>query len=177
MKPQLDVQVAVPEATASPVYENMLGRWGSVQYPQLSIIVAYLRFVALVHQTNHWQARGDSFYGDHKLFEELYSQTNENVDEVAEHAVGLGDTNNVTLPAQLLTISELCAGSNSPTVPQAADLARSSLAAEVNFLRCLKAMISSLTEMGTMTDGLFDLLGGVANQHEKHVYKLKQRCR
>lgn len=172
----LAIQLAVPEENASPVYENMISRWGSVQYAQLSVLLVHLRYVAAMHQTHHWQAKGDGFYGDHKMFGELYETTLEHIDKVAERAVGLGNVDNVTLALQIEMLNEMTSGATMTSLPQPSDLARKSLSAEINFLRCAKAMSQSLKETGFMTPGLENLIAGIEDEHETHVYMLKQRC-
>ena len=37
-----------------------------------ALYVASLKAMALIHQQSHWTTRGQSFYGDHLLFEKLY---------------------------------------------------------------------------------------------------------
>jgi hypothetical protein len=60
-------------------------------------------------------------------------------------------------------------------IPSSADLAKKSLMAEMNFLSVMKHLCDSLKECGLMTHGLDNLLAGIEDKHEGHVYLLKQR--
>lgn len=158
-------------------YDNEVSQWSGLPYAELSVVLVHLRYLALLHQTHHWISRGDSFYGDHKLFEELYLGTLEDIDDVAERAVGLGNEQNVCLSHQLSCLVRLNSSSGaSQTIPKSSGLAQASLEAESAFLRVLKGMRESLRSQYALTDGLDDLLPQVASRHEKHVYLLRRRC-
>lgn len=172
----LDVMVAVPDVQFSISNENMVSAWGGVQYAELSTIVVKLRYLAMVHQTHHWTAKGDPFYGDHLLFQRLYDSVNEEIDKVAEKAVGLGGVDNVSLPLTGMLLSKLCSEYESEmTMPSANSLVKRSLAAEVDFLRCMATCVDSLRNSGMMTRGLDNMLAGIEDSHEGNVYLLKQR--
>jgi DNA-binding ferritin-like protein len=158
--------------------ETMLGEWSGVHYGELSVLLVYLRYLQKVHQTHHWIAKGDPFYGDHQLFERLYNATSSDIDSLAEKAVGLGSERNVDLSLQLKQLEKLCSGAYgmSQLIPQSTELFKRSLAAEKNFLKVLGTFFNSLREQGLLTPGLENLLGGIADIHESHVYLLKQRC-
>lgn len=157
--------------------DNMVTAWGGIAYAELSIVLVHLRYLAFVHQTHHWTAKGDPFYGDHKTFELLYDAILEEVDKVAEKAVGLGNEANVSLPLQVTQLTQLCKAYGSPqTVPQNNELAKASLVAEWNFLKILVATIHLMKQNGSFTPGIDNMLQGMFDQHEKHVYLLKRRC-
>ncbi len=172
----LEVQIAVPDPGYEIAIENMLASWGEVSYAQLSILLVYLRFLAMVHQTHHWTAKGDPFYGDHLLYERLYNGVLEDIDALAEKAVGLGGNDNVNLPLQMMQLHALAQNYGmTSTIQQPSELAKRSMSAEVGFLRCAAHCSQSLKEMGLMTRGLDNLLAGIEDKHEGHVYLLKQR--
>jgi len=56
--------------------------------PSLLNLWAHLRAAHHVYWTLHWQARGQSFYGDHELFAELYDARVDEIDNVAELIAG-----------------------------------------------------------------------------------------
>jgi DNA-binding ferritin-like protein len=172
----LEVQIAVPDPGFGVAIENMLAQWGGVRYAELSVLLVQLRFLAVVHQTHHWTAKGDPFYGDHLLYERLYNGVVADVDTLAEKAVGLGGNDNVNLPLQLLQLNQLAQSYGmASTIPQTTDLAKRSMAAEIGFLRCAAHCACSLKEAGLMTRGLDNMLQGIEDKHEGHVYLLKQR--
>lgn len=59
-------------------------------FAPLAQLLATARAVAFVHQAAHWQTRGGHFYGDHLLFERLYNESQDFIDELAERTVGSG---------------------------------------------------------------------------------------
>ena len=172
----LELQIAVPDPGYGVALENMLAEWGATPYTQLSVILVHLRFLAQVHQVHHWTAKGDTFYGDHLLFERLYNAASGEVDSIAEKSIGLGGVDNVNLPLQLKQVSQLAQSYGmASTIPQPSELARRSLIVEVGFLRCVAHCVESLKEQCLLTRGLDNLLAGIEDVHEGHVYLLKQR--
>lgn len=156
--------------------ENMLSEWGGTPYAQLSVVLVHLKYLAALHQNHHWTAMGDPYYGDHLLFERLYGGLAEEIDAIAEKAIGLGCTDNVSLPLIHSQLLKLITGQGTASmIPQSSDLAKKSLMAEMNFLTVMKHICDSLKECGLMTHGLDNLLAGIEDKHEGHVYLLKQR--
>jgi len=172
----LDMIVAVPDVQFSVSTENMINSWSGMPYAELSVIVVNLRYLAIVHQTHHWTAKGDPFYGDHLLFERLYNTVNDEIDEVAEKAVGLGGIDNVSIALTGVQLAKLCSDHEVEfSMPNANSLARRSLAAEVEFLRVVGACVESLEGSGLLTRGVDNMLAGIQDTHENNVYLLKQR--
>lgn len=171
----VDAETDVPHTSL--VVDNLMAAWGGVSYAELSVVLVHLRYLAVVHQTHHWIAQGDPFYSDHQLFERLYNDVVKEIDDVAEKSIGLGSEHNVNLMLQVSQLNQLCKAYGSPqTVPQSSDLARTSLVAECNFLKILEAACESMRSQGTDTPGIENLLQGIADLHENHVYLLKRRC-
>lgn len=166
----------VVEPNTNIVVDNMVAQWGSVPYPQLSVLLVHLKFLAAVHQNHHWVSRGEPFYGDHLLFQRLYEGTLEEIDSVAEKAIGLGTSGNVDLALQTTQVSSLVKGYGmTTTIPQASELAKRSYLAEMSFLKASSHLVECIEEMGVMTRGLDNLIAGIEDKHEGHVYLLKQR--
>jgi len=156
--------------------DNMIAEWGGIPYPQISVAIVHLKYLYALHQNHHWTAMGDPFYGDHLLFQRLYEATVNEIDGLAEKAIGLGCTANVDLQLQHSQLLKLITGLGSAsTIPRESDLARKSLSAELNFLSTMKQICESIREYGMMTHGLDNMLAGIEDRHEGHVYLLKQR--
>jgi len=173
----IKIQVVLADNNTPLQVENMCSAWGGVSYSELSVLLVHLRHLQLIHQNHHWTAKGDPFYGDHLLFEGLYNTVTSEIDSVAEKAVGLGTTENVNVQLQVTQVAQLLQGYGmSQTIPQASELAKRSLAAEMNFLAVINVLLCSLKESCQTTPGLDNMLAGIADVHEKHVYLLKQRC-
>lgn len=167
----------VVEPNLAVVTDALCAAWSGLTYPQLSVTLMMLRFLALVHQTNHWTAKGDPFYGDHLLFERLYNNVVGEIDDIAEKAVGLGGTENVNLQLQVTQLLQMVQGYGTVSmIPQSCDLAQRSLAVEMNFIKNVTDMMCAMEEEGTLTHGLSNMLEGILDVHEGHVFLLKQRC-
>lgn len=173
----LEIQIVVADTNVSLQVENMCSAWGGLPYSQLSVLLVHLKYLQSIHQNHHWTAKGDPFYGDHLMFQRLYDTVTEEIDGVAEKTVGLGTTDNVNLQLQMTQIAQLLQSYGmSQTIPQASELAKRSLMAEMNFLAVLSELMCSLKESCQTTPGLDNMLAGIADVHESHVYLLKQRC-
>lgn len=158
------------------VFDNMVAEWGGIDFAELSVLLVHLRFLSFVHHTHHWIAKGDNFYGDHGLFGELYETTLAEIDSLAEKMVGLASPANVNINLQVNQLQRLVRGYGMmSTIPQGTEFAKRSLAAEVNFIKTAEMAFRSMKERGVTTSGLENLLGGILDVHESHVYKLKQR--
>lgn len=166
----------VVEPNIDIVTDNMVAEWGGVAYPQLSVLLVHLKFLAAIHQNHHWTTKGDPFYGDHQLFQRLYEGVTGEVDSVAEKVIGLGSVANVDLPLQTSQLLKLVQGHGmTSTIPQPSELARRSYLAEMNFLKVAAHLVEHMRECGTLTRGLDNLIAGIEDSHEGHVYLLKQR--
>lgn len=151
----------------------------------LSGLLTILKGLALVHQTHHWQTSGTAFYADHLLFERLYNESLDLIDQVAERAVGV-DGPDVVDPFLLATgvlmvVSHVCGyvqGDPQPTSLEVVTpdmMVHRSLRGEVTLLKAVGKTLEDLRTRGTLTPGTSNLLEGVADKHEAFVYLLKQR--
>lgn len=158
-------------------YENMVAEWGCLPYSQLSVLLVHLRYLSLVHQNHHWITSGESFFGDHQLFQSLYEQVQTEVDVLAEKVIGLGTTDNVNMTLQVIQLQKLLSSYNDDsTIPSHNEYAKRSLCAEKTFISTCNVAMQSLAQLGLLTKGLDNLLAAIIDTHEKHVYLLKQRC-
>lgn len=156
--------------------DNMIAEWGGVKFPELSVLLVHLKFLATVHQSHHWTTKGESYYGDHLLFERLYDSVRGEIDSVAEKTVGLGSNSNVDITLQTSQLLKLVQGYGmTSTIPQPTELAKRSYLAEMNFLKVTSHLVCSMKEYGTLTRGLDNLVAGIEDGHESHIYLLKQR--
>ena len=53
------------------------------------ILLAVLRGAQWTFQSTHWQVFGESFYGDHLMFQRLYESLDDEIDTVAEKMVAM----------------------------------------------------------------------------------------
>jgi DNA-binding ferritin-like protein len=174
---QVRVQLTQGAPNPTVAHDNLVAQWGGIPYAQLSVVLVHLRFVGLTHQTHHWVAQGDPFYGDHLLFERLYKTTLEEVDHVAEKVVGLSGDQNVNLTLQLQQLNQLVSAyAINQAVPQSTDLVRRSMLAETNLINVVDTALLSMQEDRSLTPGVENTLQGIADVHEGNVYLLKRRC-
>jgi len=151
----------------------------------LGAVVTFLRAMAHVHQSHHWQTHGTAYYADHLLFERLYNESLEFVDQVAERAVGIDGMAAVDPFLQATGISLVVAhacghhqGDRNPSSLEVSTpdlMVERSLRGEVTLLKLVTMVIQALERAGKLTPGTSNLLEGVADKHEVFVYLLQQR--
>jgi len=158
--------------------QHLLTEWECVSRPELSVLLTWLRALYFTHQTHHWISKGDSFFGNHLLFQRIYEEVLPEIDAVAEKSVGLGDENNVNLHKQLETALEIVFSNSSVNViPSPDDLAKKSLKLELEFLCVCEVLRKSMKANGTLTTGIDNLVAGIADVHESHCYLLQRVCK
>lgn len=135
-----------------------------------NLYIASLRGIALIHRHNHWTTRGQSFYGDHLLFERLYNSALENLDLAAEKLIGLfGDkVLDYDLQADLLhgVLAKFGSFEGSPH--------QMSLAVEKQFLKFSQEAYDAFEKDGHLTLGLADAMAEISSKREESVYLLQQ---
>jgi DNA-binding ferritin-like protein len=124
-----------------------------------------------VHWTGHWQSQGPSYYGDHLMFGRMYESMREEIDMLAEKMI------------PMLGIHSVDPGAHIPLVhawiqrwSTESDPVLRSLRAEMEFQGAVKRVYDGLKENGDITLGMDDYLMSIANDHEVHLYLLKQRA-
>lgn len=135
-----------------------------------ALYVATLKALALIHQHNHWTTKGNSFYGDHLLFERLYDSTLENLDLAAEKFIGVFGDQCLSYDLQ----TELLAKVLSKYKNLEGSPVRMSLAAEKDFLKFSKDAYNCFEDEGKLTLGLDDMIMSIASEREESVYLLQQ---
>jgi DNA-binding ferritin-like protein len=143
----------------------------------MATYVAFLRALSIIHQQNHWQCSGPTFFGNHLLFERLYNSSVELLDAAAEKAVGLFESEAIDMSNQMPVIQKLCekySYKNFESEFTAEAFLKSSLEAEQDFIKFSKSIYDSLKESGNLSLGLDDLLMSTASKAEEAVYLLKQ---
>ena len=142
--------------------------------------LAYVKALAHCYQVLHWHSRGNMFYGDHLLFERLYSETSDQVDSIAEKLIGVSDDAFAIVAADLAMRTSTFV----TTIMGAVDAAdfektiRAMFDAETNWIRkILPKSMEDLQGAGELTDGLENFLQGLADLHEGNVYLLSRRLK
>lgn len=132
--------------------------------------IASFKALAQIHQHNHWTSKGDSFYGNHLLFEKIYESALKNLDSAAEKFIGLfgEECLDYDLQAELLN----------KVLKKYSDLEGSpvqmSLAIEEDIIKLCKDAYVCFEQQDKLTLGLDDMLMSIASNREDAVYLLKQ---
>lgn len=135
----------------------------------LQEILGGLHALSICYKTAHWLALGKNFYGDHLLFQRLYEDISDEIDSVAERMVGMmGDAAIADMePIKLLSVAAKIISS----YPKCDGQNISLLDAEKMF----QASIISVLKCSADAPGLENLLQGIADKHDEHLYLLQQR--
>jgi len=133
----------------------------------LTTLLGRLKALFWFHWTAHWQTAGGHYYADHLLFERLKDETYEEIDPVAETAVGYFGEHAVC-PFHVMEHEHEGMVEMKNLVPTALDLER-------GFQDLLGRTIEELEALGAMTPGLDDMLPAIGHTHDSHVYLLQQR--
>jgi DNA-binding ferritin-like protein len=134
-------------------------------------LLADLQALYAAHQSAHWRSSGDSFYGDHQMYQRMYEDIREEIDDVVEKMLGTTGDDALVEPTRML----VAATTAMKTLVHAGDAASSLLIAEKTFLKQLCSIIEAMDSIGKLTDGTDNLLQGIADKHEEHVYLLSRR--
>jgi DNA-binding ferritin-like protein len=138
--------------------------------------IAWLRVLEIWFHHAHWTTKGETYYGDHLLFERIYNDVSELVDPVAEKAVAMcGVKVADTHTCSKLIAEMLCSYPSPSRADEATMIAATGLALVKDYLETLDETYKRLKSAGAMTMGLDDLLMSNANKLEEFVYLLKQR--
>ncbi len=140
----------------------------------LQQILAALRALRWSYHTKHWMVSGGHFYGDHLLFERLYSgkpSLDDAADSLAEKMVAqLGPASVSSRSIWPLAGDFLDRGMATSECPY-----QQSLAMEQEAQLLLARAHTSLKQRGALSLGMDDLLMSLANEREQAIYLLKQR--
>jgi len=133
-----------------------------------AIYLATLKGIYLIHQQNHWLAKGNDFYGNHLLFQRIYESAAENLDAAAEKFVTIFGNECLDYKLQadllnkiLLKYEDKCESG-----------IECSLAVEQDFIKLSKAVYDCFEREGRMTLGVDDLIMATASDREGAVYLL-----
>lgn len=141
-----------------------------VDFWELGMLIGVLRALVITQHAYHWQSSGANYYADHTLYERLYTESEEDIDGIAERAVGTGGRELTNYHHQLTTASFFM-----KAISHQKPLYEEALDGEQVFIKLVEFAMKSLKEKGQLSPGIEQLLGDVLNKHESHVYLLKQR--
>lgn len=132
-------------------------------------VLGCLRAAYLSYQTSHWQVVGQSFYGNHLLFQRLYKSVQDQADQLAEKLVGYLGREVVDLNQQAKHIAEYCRRWHGIDCHH-----KRGLQSEADLQQSLKRAYDGIKQVNAMTLGLDDWIMATANAHEENEYLLQQ---
>lgn len=141
----------------------------------MSTILSFAEALEEMYEHMHWRASGPNYYGDHLLYERLYEDIDDEVDLLAEKAVGIfgSDTigpNKTVEETAHITKNLISDDASSDEFPNLA------IDAEKKFIKVVSEALKVMSEDDEATDGIDNLLQGVVDKHEEHLYLLQQRA-
>lgn len=134
-----------------------------------NLYVASLRALYLVLQNSHWLTRGDSFYGDHLLFERLYQSSAELSDLAAEKCIGLFGEDGLDMNTQAELLAKLL-----DKYRAVSDLHTLCLKMHKDFLAFSQQFYDILEDEGELSLGMDDMIMSIASKVEEGCYLLQQ---
>lgn len=140
----------------------------------LCMLVATLEAARKSHHTAHWAVKGPTFFSDHKMFEELYSSLDDQIDSVGERAVLLGFDEILSAPDVAAKSKEFL----SQWEEEHKDLFDRALAVETLISWCVKHCRTAIAEEedeNGIYAGLDNLLIGIADERAKYLGWLTRR--
>lgn len=151
---------------------------GSKSVEALTKYLGLLRSLETYYHHAHWITKGDTYYGDHLLFERLYGETKSQVDGLAEKMVGVFGEDSVSIHKITEVVMKVI--SSSPKMDKnitGFELAKYGLDLENLFLQMTESLYQKMKKDGTMTMGFDDLLMEIYSNHEGSIYLLQQRTK
>lgn len=138
----------------------------------LQWLLAGLRSQYWSYQESHWQVKGQSFYGDHLLFQRLYESVQEQTDVLAEKLVGMygiDAVNGLDLGAKFEVFVKRWSNVDC--------LHKRGLLSEQDIQGIIKRVYEYLKSVGELSLGMDDFLMAMASEHETNQYLLRQVLR
>lgn len=163
--------------SASDLFDRLTIEVATSEYAELGVLLAFLNAVYRIHQSNHWRCGGVGFYGDHLMFQKLYEKMADEIDTVAERAIGKGDTQIVDPMTQSRMQHSVCqwiCGIYGSEGDSARDYIALSLAAEECLMSAIEMSRISMQNSGCITTGIENMLDDLADAHESSQYLLRR---
>lgn len=140
-------------------------------------LLSFTRALAAMYQHMHWKTSGPTYYGDHLLYERLYGNVDSEIDGIAEKTIGLFDDDKAINPVEDLETTSDFVSSITSSDASPEEFPKLAIAAEKKFAEAITMTLEALREDGMPMDGVENMLQGVVDLHESHLYLLQQRTR
>jgi len=137
----------------------------------LIVVLACLRALKWNYWNSHWMSKGESYYGDHLLFERLYTEIDPQIDTMAEKITAYNPSildSDLMLKAFDKTINETKVETN---------LIKRGIKMEETLQNAIEFAYNGLKKDDNLSLGMDDFLMATANDRETAIYLLQQRIR
>jgi DNA-binding ferritin-like protein len=156
------------------VWKSMTEIFEPNPFAGLAAFLAATEALQMLEHSHHWQTKGESFYGDHLLFQRLYEAVLVDIDLIGEKLIGVSGDASLTNYFKRVKAIEMFLKAvtphNQPYVVVSHD-------AELMYVRMGGELMDQLEQAGLLTRGLEQMLGNVLDKHEEHIYLLDQRVK
>ncbi|MBG17421.1 MAG: hypothetical protein CMB77_03630 [Euryarchaeota archaeon] len=143
----------------------------------LAQINSMLRAMHLWFHAAHNTVYGMPFMGDHKLYEEIYENIQNEIDDFIERSIGLTRNQSMGCPIKITAAAEkMLAALPSPSALEGCGISETGRDIVEAYLELLEITYEKLSGSGHMSLGLDDLMSSSANTHERYFYLLNQRA-
>ena len=146
------------------------------------IMSAYIGFVRAYHLWMHGAhnvTKGPGFAGDHvEIYGKIYTEVQDAIDGIIEKGVGVYQDEGIACPMKITADATLILEDwESPSQQAAERIADLALEYTKQLVLIGEGTASLLDEMGVLTYGMDNMLGGLVDVHENYVYLLQQRVK
>lgn len=143
---------------------------------ELAYHIVWLRTLSIWFQHAHWATSGATSYGDHLLYERIYNEITEEIDTLAEKAVGFTGAQSVDTHTHSKVLAEMLCSYPSPSrANESTMIASAGLAMVKDYIETIQETYDTLKKSGELSMGLDDFLMALVSKLESFVYLLKQR--
>jgi len=143
----------------------------NTEYTASKLLCTYLamqRTMYIVFQHSHWKCKNPVFYANHLLFDRIYNESKDLVDDTAEKIIGVFGNDSLKHEEQTKIIASLSEKYISE------DHLKNSIEISKDFLKIAEDVYSKLKESGDITLGIDDMIMSQCNSVEKFIYLLNQ---
>jgi len=152
------------------IVKNVMNKTACGDFPMdeqfFKKLLSQEEYLYMFYQSAHWQTKDG--YQDHLLFQRLYEGVQEEIDTIGEKAVGIKEESQVDLQSRIDNILKWHLIQQSNTK----QFLENAIFLEKQFL-----MLLGQGDKMPFSPGVKNLLGGIADKHESHVYLLIQNLK
>lgn len=137
----------------------------------MGFYIAFLRALYLFYQNAHWQSNGPGSYSNHLMFQRLYENVLEAIDDIAEKSIALFDNEILDLSKQNEMIFKIL----SKYSIKSNDFVITGIEFEKAFQDVAIRIMNELKEQNKLSKGLENkILGQLDSSENPRCYLLKQ---